>query len=87
GCGSLVPPGTSGLVGTAAFVGREAIWRTRGKAEGRIQVFTPHVLYQHRGDVMVGAHPNAGRDFVGLPDHPHSCCGSKSSLTQRSACG
>ncbi|TRZ17006.1 hypothetical protein HGM15179_010100 [Zosterops borbonicus] len=87
GCGSLSPPGTYGLVGTAAFMGREPTWRTKGKGEGRIQVFTLRVLVQHRGDVMVGAHPSSGRDFGGLQHDPDSCCASKSSLTQRSACG
>lgn len=40
GHGSLVPPGIYGLVGTAAFVGGEPAWRTKGKDEGRIQVFS-----------------------------------------------
>lgn len=71
GCGSLVPPGTHGLL---------------GKDDGRIQIFTPRMVFQHP-DVMVGAHPSSGRDFGGLQDASDSCCGSKSSLTQRSACG
>lgn len=66
-------------------------WRTRGKAEGGIEIFFAlYVLVQHRGDDTAAARPNSAhfrREFGGLPGPPHSFCGSKSSLTQRSACG
>lgn len=59
-------------------------WRTRGKAEGGIEIFfAPYVLVQHQGDDMVAARPNSAhfrREFGGLPGPPHSFCGPKSSL-------